>query len=82
VPYSDDPHCLVLDSIEKPVGIHDHFTKGEVWKFREKSSRIRKFLEARELLLCSVAKGCGCRGIVSVNVSNRIKKLTTARRGE
>jgi len=82
MPYSDYPHSLVLDSIEKPIGIHDHFTKGEVRKFGEKSSGIRKFLEARELLLCSIAKGCSCRRIFSVNVGNRIKKLTTARRGE
>ncbi len=82
MPYSDDPHCLVLDSIEEPVWIHDHFAKGEVWKFGEKSSGIGKFLEARELLFCSMAKGCSCRGIVSVNVGNRIEELATARRGE
>ncbi len=82
VPYSHDPHCLVLDSIEKPVWFHNHFAKGEVRKFRENPSGIGKFLETRELLFCLSAKACSSRGIVPVNVGNRFKKLPTASWGE
>ena len=48
VPYSDDPHCLILNLIEKAVRFYDHFTKGKFWKLWEESSGIWKFLETRE----------------------------------
>lgn len=82
VPYSYDPHGLVLQSIEKPVWFHDHFTKGEVREFRENPSGIGKLLETRQFLFCFLAEVCSSRRIVSMNVGNSFEKLTTASWGE
>lgn len=43
MPYSNNPHYIILYSIEKPIRLRDYFTKWQVWELRENPARFWKF---------------------------------------
>ncbi len=77
MPYSNDPHGLILGPIEKTIRPHNYFTKREIRELRQQSSRLGKPPKTGKRFLCLLAKAYRRRRIVSVNIGNCFKKLAT-----
>ena len=56
MPYRHYPYIVILNLIEKTIGLYDDFTKREFWKLWKRPSRLWKLLEPGQRFLCFLAK--------------------------
>ena len=78
MPYSNDPHGLILGPIEKTIRLHNHFTKREIRELRQQSSGLGKLPKTGKRFLGLFAKAYRRRRVVAVNIGDCFQKLATA----
>jgi hypothetical protein len=82
MPCGNDPYNIAFDLIEEPIWLYNHLTKGEIRELGNESPGFWEPLQARECLLCLLAKIHSRRRVIPIDISNSFKELAAARRGE